>query len=54
MATGERGAFVRIPRTVTHDFRNTSPAEAGLLNFYIPGDFEREMPGIVEWFRQNR
>jgi mannose-6-phosphate isomerase-like protein (cupin superfamily) len=49
-----QGAFVRIPRTVDHDFRNTSLAEAGLLNLFIPGDFEREMPEIVAWFQQKR
>jgi hypothetical protein len=48
------GGFVRIPRTVAYDFRNTSLEAAGLLNLYIPGDFERDMPGLVEWFRQNR
>ncbi len=48
------GAFARIPRAVTHDFRNLSGEEAGLLNLFIPGDFERLMPDIVDWFRQNR
>jgi hypothetical protein len=28
--------------------------EAGLLNFFIPGGFEREMPAIVKWFAKNR
>lgn len=50
---GSKGAFVRIPRGVTHDFRNTSGGEAGLLNFFIPGDFERLMPSIVNWFAEN-
>ena len=44
------GAFVRIPAGVTHDFRNESRERAGLLNFFIPGGFERNMPSIVDWF----
>ena len=48
-----KGGFVRIPRGVTHDFRNTSQGEAGLLNLFIPGDFERLMPSIVKWFAEN-
>jgi mannose-6-phosphate isomerase-like protein (cupin superfamily) len=47
-----RGAFVRVPAGVTHDFENTSDARAGFLNIYIPGGFECEMPAIVEWFLQ--
>lgn len=44
------GAFIRIPVGVTHDFRNDGPGRAGLLNIYIPGGFERDMPKIMEWF----
>lgn len=50
----ERGAFVMIPRGVMHDFRNRTDAEAGLLNVFIPGGFERKMPAIVQWFAENR
>ena len=46
------GDFVRVPAGVTHDFSNRSDARAGLLNFYVPGGFEREMPAIVAWFAQ--
>ena len=52
--TLERGGFVLIPRGIMHDFRNTTNEEAGLLNVFIPGGFERKMPAIVEWFAQNR
>jgi hypothetical protein len=38
---------------VTHDFRNPTGRVARLLNLYIPGGFEREMPGIVAWFAKN-
>lgn len=50
----ERGGFVLIPRGVAHDFRNTTDEEAGLLNLFIPGGFERNMPAIVTWFEENR
>lgn len=49
----EPGAFLRIPARVTHDFRNLTDRPARLLNFFIPGGFERDMPKIVEWFAQN-
>ena len=52
-ATFEPGAFIRIPAGTTHNFRNLTGAEARLLNFFIPGGFEREMPGIVKWFEEN-
>lgn len=45
-----RGGFVRIPPGITHDFRNRTAARVGLLNFYLPGGFERDMPKIVDWF----
>jgi mannose-6-phosphate isomerase-like protein (cupin superfamily) len=48
-----KGAFLRIPATVTHDFRNQTNKKAGLLNFFIPGGFERNMPAIVNWFAEN-
>ncbi|MBL8710974.1 MAG: cupin domain-containing protein [Rhodospirillaceae bacterium] len=49
----EKGAFIRIPAGVTHDYRNVSDRPARLLNFYIPGDFEKDMPAIVRWFAEN-
>ena len=52
--TLERGGFVLIPRGIMHDFRNPANEEAGLLNVFIPGGFERKMPAIVDWFAQNR
>lgn len=47
-----RGDFVRVPAGVVHDFANRSDERAGVLNFYVPGGFEREMPDIVAWFAQ--
>lgn len=47
------GSFLRIPAGMTHDFRNNGDQPAKLLNFFIPGGFERNMPGIVKWFEDN-
>jgi Mannose-6-phosphate isomerase len=44
------GGFVRAPAGMTHDFANRTDRRAGLLNIYIPGGFERDMPAIVQWF----
>ena len=48
-----KGAFVLAPNGVTHDFENRSDACAGVLNISIPGNFERHMPNIVSWFKEN-
>jgi hypothetical protein len=42
-----------VPGGVTHDFENRGSARAGVLNFSVPGEFEEDMPGIVEWFAAN-
>ncbi len=52
--TASRGTFFRIPAGVTHDFENRSGERAGLLNLFIPGGFEQNMPAIVDWFRQEK
>lgn len=44
---GEAGAFFMIPVGVTHDFANRSGVRAGVLNEFISGGFEREVPAIV-------
>src|SRR5690606_32223457 len=44
------GSFVRVPAGVMHGFRNPDEARAGLLNIFIPGGFEHQMPAIVEWY----
>ena len=48
-----KGSFVLAPAGVTHDFENRSSSRAGVLNISIPGDFERNMPAIVEYFAEN-
>lgn len=49
-----KGSFIRIPAGVTHDFENRTDERMGLLNLFIPGGFEENMPAIVEWFEHNR
>jgi mannose-6-phosphate isomerase-like protein (cupin superfamily) len=48
-----KGTFLRIPAKTIHDFSNRTNQKAGLLNFFIPGGFERNMPAIVKWFEDN-
>ena len=50
----DEGGFVLVPHRMSHDFRNTTGEEAGLLNLFIPGGFEADMPSIVKWFAENR
>ncbi len=48
-----KGTFLRIPAKTIHDFANRTDEKSGLLNFFIPGGFERNMPSIVQWFKDN-
>jgi mannose-6-phosphate isomerase-like protein (cupin superfamily) len=48
-----KGTFLRVPAKTMHDFANRSNERTGMLNFFIPGGFERNMPSIVEWFKEN-
>lgn len=43
------GSFLRIPSGVSHGFRNPAKRRAAVLNFFIPGGFEHQMPAIVGW-----
>ncbi len=49
-----KGACAIIPAGIMHDFENRTDSRAGLLNVFIPGGFERDMPAIADWFRENR
>ncbi len=49
----EKGTFLRIPSRTIHDFANRTASRTGVLNFFIPGGFERNMPSIVKWFEEN-
>ena len=48
-----KGSFVLVPAGTPHDFENRTSLRAGILNFSCPGNFEHDMPGIVEWFKEN-
>jgi mannose-6-phosphate isomerase-like protein (cupin superfamily) len=48
-----RGSFVLVPGGCTHDFENRGETRAGVLNISAPGGFEKDMPGIAEWFAAN-
>ena len=50
----DRGTFIRIPRNTMHSFANRTNKKAGMLNFDIPGGFERNMPSMVKWFEENK
>jgi quercetin dioxygenase-like cupin family protein len=47
------GSFVLVPGGVTHDFENRGDARAGVLALSTPGDFERHMPAIADWFAEH-
>lgn len=49
----ERGSFLLIPAGTIHDFENRTSEPAGLLNVFIPGGFEQNMPAIVRWYEDN-
>lgn len=49
----EKGTFIRIPANTTHDFSNRTDKKTGVLNFFIPGGFEKNMPSVVKWFQEN-
>jgi mannose-6-phosphate isomerase-like protein (cupin superfamily) len=48
-----KGSFVLAPAGLTHDFENRSSSRAGVLNFSIPGNFEKNMDSIAKWFAEN-
>jgi mannose-6-phosphate isomerase-like protein (cupin superfamily) len=47
------GSFVLVPGGTTHDFENRGSERAGMLNLSFPGDFEPQMPSIVDWFAEH-
>lgn len=50
----KKGTLIRIPAKTIHDFKNKTDRKTGVLNFFIPGGFERNMPSIVKWFEENK
>ncbi|WKD49673.1 cupin domain-containing protein [Microbulbifer spongiae] len=49
----QKGAVIFIPPGIQHDFENRGDQRAGVLNIFLGGPFEENMPKIVEWFAQN-
>lgn len=49
-----KGTFIRISRNTTHTFANRTDKKAGMLNFDIPGGFEKNLPSMVKWFEENK
>jgi mannose-6-phosphate isomerase-like protein (cupin superfamily) len=47
------GSFIRIPAGVMHDFENRTDQRVGLLNVFLPGGFEENMPAVSKWFAEN-
>ncbi|MEO6546965.1 MAG: cupin domain-containing protein [Ferruginibacter sp.] len=48
-----KGTFIRIARNTMHSFANRTDEKAGMLNFDIPGGFEKNLPSMVKWFEEN-
>lgn len=46
------GTLVQATAGTRHDFRNDTGRPARMFNLFVPGEFESEMPAIVEWFRE--
>ena len=49
---------LRVPegyrRDDAKDFENRTDEVAGLLNVFIPGGFEKDMPAIVRWYEEHQ
>jgi mannose-6-phosphate isomerase-like protein (cupin superfamily) len=50
----DKGTFIRIPKQTTHTFANRTDKRSGMLNFDIPGGFERDLPAMAKWFEDNK
>ncbi|WP_217705448.1 cupin domain-containing protein [Peristeroidobacter soli] len=48
-----RGSYILIPGGTAHDFQNRGTQPVGFMSINVPGGFEKQMPGIVEWFAAN-
>jgi len=50
----EAGTCIFIPGGTEHTFENHSSSRAGFININVPGGFERDLPSIVQWFKDNK
>ncbi len=48
-----RGTYVYIPGGTEHGFENRSDDVAGFLAITTPGGFEKDLPGIVQYFDEH-
>lgn len=48
----EKGSYVYIPGGFEHGFENRSAAKAGFISFNTPGGFEKTLPFIVAYFKE--
>lgn len=49
----DKGTLTRIPKNTIHSFANRTDEKAGFLNIDIPGGFEKDLPAMEEWFKEN-
>lgn len=49
----QAGTYVYIPGGTEHTFENHSSSRSGFMSINVPGGFESELPGIVQWFKDN-
>lgn len=47
------GSFVLVPGGMVHDFQNRGSRRAGVLNFLVPGGFEKNMPDVAKWYAEH-
>lgn len=47
-----KGSLVIATGGTPHDFENRTAKRAGALNISVPGEFEPQMEGIAQWFRE--
>ena len=53
MLDAQCGVDAGLPGGATHDFENRSDAPAAVFSIATPGNFERSMPDVVDWFRDH-
>ena len=49
----EKGSYIYIPGNLEHGFENRSEETAEFMSINTPGGFEKTMPPIVNYFKEN-
>jgi len=52
-SAAEAGTYLYLPGGTEHTFENRSSARAGFMSINVPGGFEKDLPAIVQWFKEN-